>query len=138
MIRVTHEITLADQDVELDFTRSPGPGGQHVNTTDSAVQLRFDPVHCPALPAPVRVRLLALARGRVDREGALHITAHRHRSRQQNIEDAISRLCELIRAAAVPPKKRRSTTPTRAAKERRLEQKRRRSETKSRRQVPDD
>jgi ribosome-associated protein len=134
MIRVTHTIQLPETEVRLVFTRSSGPGGQHVNTTDTAVDLRFNVPASTALPEGVRRRLLTLAGNRVDQDGDLLISAQSYRSRKRNIEEAIERLCELIRRAATPPRPRRPTKPTRASKERRMASKRARGETKRGRQ----
>lgn len=130
MVRVTPSIEVPESEIRLAFRRAPGPGGQHVNRTETAVELRFNVPRSEALPAPVRQRLLALAGSRVDRNGDLLITAASHRSRKRNIEDAVGRLCEWIRRAAVPPRPRRPTQPTRASRERRLDAKRLRGETK--------
>ena len=134
MIRVTPSISLADDEINLAFTRASGPGGQHVNKTETAVELRFNIRTSAALPEPVRRRLLALAGSRVDQDGVLCLNAQRHRSQRRNIDDATERLCDLIRQAAVPPRPRRPTRPTKGSKERRLASKRERGETKRRRQ----
>lgn len=136
MIRVTPTISLPEDEVVLDFTRSSGPGGQHVNKTETAVELRFDVRRSVALPEGVRRRLLCLAGSRLDQDGVLHLSAQSHRSRQRNIEDAIERLCELVRRAAVPPRVRRPTRPTKASRERRLAGKRARAQAKDGRRPP--
>jgi len=135
MIRVTHTIQLSDDEVRLDFTRSSGPGGQHVNKTETAVDLRFNVQTSPALPEGVRRRLLALAGNRIDQTGDLLISAQSYRSRKRNIEEAIERLCDLIRRAATPPRPRRPTRPTRASRERRLATKRVRGDLKGQRRA---
>ncbi|HOG50187.1 MAG TPA: alternative ribosome rescue aminoacyl-tRNA hydrolase ArfB [Lentisphaeria bacterium] len=120
---------------ELEFlsTRASGPGGQHVNRTASAVQLRFDVLSSPSLPPAVRTRLLFLARGRLTSEGILLIDAQEHRSQKKNREAALERFTELLLAAATPPKPRRPTKPTRASRERRLRTKRLHSDKKRQR-----
>lgn len=130
MIPVTTHITLDENELELTFVRSSGPGGQNVNKVATAVQLRFDVVHSPSLPGDVRARLVARAGNKVTRDGVLVFTARRFRTQERNRADAVGRLVEMIRAAATPPKRRRKTRPTRASKQQRVERKRRRSSTK--------
>jgi ribosome-associated protein len=136
MIRVTQEIVISEDELEFDFVRGSGPGGQHVNRSATAVQLRFDPSKSPSLATDVRERLVRLAGSKMTDEGILIIEARQYRSQERNRRDAIDRLVELIREAAKKPKVRRETRPSRAAKERRLQEKRRRGETKRRRQTP--
>jgi ribosome-associated protein len=130
MLHITPIIAINESEIELDFVRAAGPGGQHVNKTASAVQLRFDARSSPSLPDDVRARLIRLAGNRVTEDGTLIITARRFRSQERNRQDAVDRLVELIRKAAEEPKLRRKTKPARAAKRRRLNAKRRRSQTK--------
>ena len=125
MIPVTDTINLSEDEIEEHFIRSPGPGGQHVNKVESAVQLRFDAAHCPALSETVYRRLAALAGSRMTRGGVLIITARRFRSQPRNRADALDRLIELIRRAAAPVKHRRPTRPSKGARQRRLDSKRR-------------
>jgi ribosome-associated protein len=130
MIEITPTIVIAEDELSFDFIRSSGPGGQNVNKVATAVQLRFDVLHSPSLPDDVRIRLVRLAGRRLTSNGVLVITARRHRTQQQNRDDALERLVEMIRAAAVPPKKRGRTRPTAASRKRRLEDKRRKSRVK--------
>jgi ribosome-associated protein len=130
MIRVTDSISIAEQELEERFIRASGPGGQNVNKLSTAVQLRFDVRRSPALTDGVRRRLERLAGKRLTREGVLVITAQRHRTQERNRQDALDRLIELIRQAAVVPIKRRPTKPTRASRERRIESKKRRATVK--------
>lgn len=118
------------------FILTGGPGGQHVNRTESGVQLSFDAASSPFLSEPVRTRLLKLAGNRADSAGVIMIEARRFRSQQRNREDARARLAALVERAHHEPRKRIPTQPTRAAKERRLADKRRRSEAKRRRGGP--
>jgi len=136
MIRVTNAIELDPGEIEESFVRSGGPGGQNVNKVATAVQLRFDLRHSPSLPAALRVRAERLAGKRLTKEGVLVITANRFRSQERNREDALERLVELLRQAAIPPKPRRATRPSQAAKRKRLEDKTRRGEVKKRRRGP--
>ena len=133
MIRVTDEIALAEDEIEERFVCSPGPGGQHVNKVETAVQLRFDARNSPALTAAVYDRLASLAGRRMTRDGTLVITARRFRSQDRNRRDALDRLVDLIRRAAAPPKRRRPTKPTRGSNLRRLDAKRRHGAAKKRR-----
>jgi ribosome-associated protein len=130
MIQVTATITLDDTEIEERFVRSPGPGGQKVNKTESAVQLRFYARKSKALSNAVYLRLQKLAGRRMTSEGDVVIIANTFRTQEQNRKDARNRLIEMIRAAATVPKRRRATKPTKGSKERRLEGKRRRAGVK--------
>jgi ribosome-associated protein len=134
MIRITRSISISEDELEERFIRASGPGGQNVNKLASAVQLRFDVRGSPNLPDDVRARLERLAGRRLTREGVVVITAQRHRTQERNRQDALDRLIELIRQAAVPPIPRRPTRPTAGSRERRLESKKRRSSIKGLRQ----
>lgn len=130
MIRVNAQIDLDEREVEEDFVRASGPGGQNVNKLSTAVQLRFNVRASPSLPADVRVRLERLAGRRLTRDGVLVIIAQRHRTQARNRQDALDRLIELVRKAAVPPRPRRPTRPTKASRERRVDAKKRRASLK--------
>jgi ribosome-associated protein len=134
MIQVTDAIAIDEREFEERFIRASGPGGQNVNKVSTAVQLRFDVRRSPSLPAPVRTRLERLAGSRLTKDGVLVITAQRHRTQERNRDDALERLIDLVRRAAVPPTPRRPTRPTKASKARRLEGKRQRSGIKQMRQ----
>ena len=137
MIEITRTLSIPEREIEETFIRASGPGGQNVNKTATAVQLRFDVAHSPSLPEAVRARLLRLAGKQLNAAGVLTIEARRFRSQERNRQDARARLIRLIRQATQKPKPRRKTRPTAAARERRLKEKRRRSETKRRRQPPE-
>jgi ribosome-associated protein len=134
MIPVTRTIAINESEIQEEFIRSSGPGGQNVNKVATAVQLRFDVANSPSLPDDVRERLISLARRRITEDDVLIINARRFRTQARNRQDAIERLAELIRRAAQKPKIRRKARPTLASKMRRLEGKRRRTETKRLRQ----
>ena len=134
MIRITDRISIDEQELEERFVRASGPGGQNVNKLSTAVQLRFDARRSPSLPDDMRARLERLAGKRLTREGVIVIIAQRHRTQERNRQDALDRLTELLRAAAVRPVPRRPTRPTKGSRERRLETKKRRSSIKGLRQ----
>jgi len=138
MIRITPSIALEEREIEESFIRASGPGGQNVNKVSSAVQIRFDVRNSPSLPEPVRARLVVLAGQRLTQEGVLVITAQRFRSQPMNRADAVERLAELIRRAAIPPVPRRKTKPTLGSKLRRLESKANRASIKTLRGRPSD
>ena len=130
MIDITPQIALDEGEIQVDFVRSSGPGGQNVNKVATAVQIRFDAASSPSLPDDVRRRLLHLAGNRVTGDGVIIIDARRYRTQERNRQDAIDRLVTLIQRAAQRPRVRRKTRPSAASKRRRLETKRRQSEKK--------
>jgi ribosome-associated protein len=138
-LRVTRSVVVPEQELRWRFSRSSGPGGQSVNTTDSRVELSLDLTTTTALGPVQRARVLErLSRRLVD--GVLTVRASEHRSQLRNREAALARLAEVLRAAlAPPPPHRRPTRPRRGAVERRLAEKRRRAQTKRlRRPAADD
>lgn len=137
-MRISHSIDIPEAELTERFLRADGPGGQHVNRTESAVELRFDVAHSPSLPDAVRARVLARHDRRLTDDGVLVIQARRFRDRARNREDARERLADIIRASLIPPRKRVATKPTRASKERRLAGKKLRGGVKRNRARPQD
>lgn len=126
-MQITENIALSEDELEEQFIRAPGPGGQNVNKVASAVQLRFNAAACPALSPALLKRLARLAGRRMTGDGVILLTARRFRSQEQNRKDARQRLTALIRDAATPPRPRRPTRTPKASKRRRLENKRQRA-----------
>jgi len=129
-MRISASIDIPESELTERFLRADGPGGQHVNRTESAVELRFDVARSPSLPEAVRARVLARHDRRLTDDGVLVIQARRFRDQARNRDDARARLIEIIRAVLVPPRQRVATKPTRASKERRLAGKKQRGATK--------
>ena len=139
MIPINSKIAIGEDEIEESFIRASGPGGQNVNKVSSAVQLRFDVLHSPTLPKEVRVRLIRIAGKKMTRDGVLIITAQRHRSQDHNRKDALERLVDMIRLAAIRPTLRKATTPTRSSRHKRLQVKKLRGNVKKlRRDRPSD
>jgi len=131
MLRINAKLSIPEAELDEKFILASGPGGQGVNTTASAVQLRFDAARSTALTGDVRRRLLDLAGNQASAAGIILIDARRHRSQALNRRDARERLAALIRRALVAPRPRRRTQAPQAARRRRLERKRQRSRTKN-------
>lgn len=136
MIPITESLSLDEDELVERFVKASGPGGQHVNKTSSAVELRFDVRNSPSLPADVRARLERLAGSRLTLEGVIVLFAQNARSQEMNRQDARERLFELIRRASLAPKRRKATRPTKASKLRRLDGKSRRGAIKAMRGRP--
>lgn len=131
LIPVTRHIAIDSDELVESYARASGPGGQHVNTTDSAVMLRFDVANSPNLPEAVKLRLVELAGSRLTRDGVLVLRSDGARSQLVNRQDVRDRLLALIREATIVPKKRRPTKPTKASQQRRVEGKAKRAAVKA-------
>jgi ribosome-associated protein len=130
LIKITPTLELDESEITFSFIRSPGPGGQNVNKVATAVLLRFD-VNKSSLPQDVRTRILAVLESRVTLQGDIIIKASSHRTQERNKLDAINRLVDLLKRAAVPPKKRKKTKPTFSSTQRRLTEKKLHGKNKS-------
>ena len=130
MLIVTSTFSLPESELVERFLRADGPGGQHVNRTESAVELRFDVRQSTTLAEEARARLLARRDRRLTSTGVLVIQGRRFRDQARNRDDVRARLATIIRGALVPPKRRLATKPTRTSRERRLQDKQRRSVVK--------
>jgi ribosome-associated protein len=128
---ITPTIALDPAELHFDFIRSSGPGGQNVNKVSSAVQLRFDAAGSPSLPEYVRRKAIMLAGRRATKDGVIVITAQTNRAQERNRADAIERLLDLLRQAAIVPKRRIKTKVSRGSKERRITHKKHRGVIKS-------
>jgi ribosome-associated protein len=138
MIPIIGQIAIDDSRIVENFIRASGPGGQNVNKVASAVQLRLSLADIAGLTPEIERRVARLAGRRLTEDGVLVITARRFRTQERNRQDALERLVELFRRAAVPPAPRRPTRPTAASNARRLEQKSRRAAVKRERRTNSD
>ena len=134
MIEVSPSVKIDESELQLDFIRASGPGGQNVNKVSSAVQLRFNISASPNLPAEVKERLARLAGSRMTQGGVLVIEAKRYRSQEQNRLDAINRLIGLIQQALEKPEIRKKTRPSFSARAARVDEKKHRGAIKRTRQ----
>ncbi|MBB6522070.1 alternative ribosome rescue aminoacyl-tRNA hydrolase ArfB [Pseudoteredinibacter isoporae] len=135
MLKISNNVFLADEEIELKAIRSQGSGGQNVNKVSSAIHLRFD-IHKSSLPEFYRERLLTLQDQRISKDGIIVIKAQEYRSQDKNRVAALERLQSLIRSVSYTQKKRRATQPSRAAKKRRLDSKNKRGQIKANRAKP--
>jgi ribosome-associated protein len=130
MLRITRDIVIDENDLDISFVRASGPGGQNVNKVSTAAQLRYD-IGRAHLAPDVHARFVRIAGQRLTKDGVVVIHAQRFRSQERNRHDAIDRLVTMLREASIRPTPRRATRPTFGSKQRRLEGKKRRGDIKS-------
>jgi ribosome-associated protein len=136
VLEITQDLRLPLSELDYQASRSGGPGGQHVNTSSTRIEVWWDVAGSPTLTPEQRAQLLDRLRTRLDSAGRLRLVSSGSRSQLRNREDVTERLREVIAAALAVRKKRKPTKPSRAAKAARLEAKRRRASTKQRRRAP--
>lgn len=133
MVQITPLLQIDESELQFEYVRASGPGGQNVNKVATAVQLRFD-VNNSLLSYDVKRRLIKLAGNKMTNQGVLIIEAKRFRTQEQNREEAIRRFIDLVRKSLTKPKKRIKTIPTKASREKRLQEKKQRGNIKKTRQ----
>lgn len=136
-IIINEYITIPADQIEISAVRSSGPGGQNVNKVATCIELRFKPFDCPQLSMSVINRLMVIAGNRVDSENTIIITSQKYREQYRNLDDACTKLKEMIIKALKPPKPRRPTRPTKSSVEKRITRKKQAGQKKSLRQKPD-
>lgn len=136
-IPIDAHTTIPASEVSVEFVRSSGPGGQHVNKTSTQAQIRWRPDATRCLNDVQKTRIRSKLASRLTLAGELLIACDKHRSRERNLTECLDRLSEMIRSALTVPKRRRPTRPTRGSQERRMDAKRRRSQTKRLRRPPE-
>ena len=129
-LRIGPQLSIPSGELEVETSRSGGPGGQNVNKVETKVTLRFRPDTSRVLSPVQKERLIRGLHGRLNNAGELVVHASRFRSQARNLEDACERLAEQVRAALAPKRTRRPSRPTRASRERRLGAKRRQGQQK--------
>ncbi|MBF0444124.1 MAG: aminoacyl-tRNA hydrolase [Magnetococcales bacterium] len=127
MIVINGKLQIPEAEIQFDFIRASGPGGQNVNKVSSAVQLRFNVSNNSSLPRDVKERIIRLAGRKVTASGTLIIDARQHRTQNRNKQDALERLLQLLHQATIKPKNRVKTKPSRASITKRLDSKKHRA-----------
>lgn len=135
-LKVSPTLSIPLEEVSFHFSRSGGPGGQHLNRTESRVELRFELSASPSLSQEQKQLLLDKLKSRLDGQGVLHLFVQTYRSQVRNRQLALERFAALLQKALQPVKARRATAPSAASRRRRLAEKRKRSLRKQGRQRP--
>ena len=135
-IQITETVVIPSTELHFQFSRSSGPGGQHVNRTASQVELTFDVLHSPSLDEAQRARVLSKLKSYIDTRGVLHLTSQTTRSQHRNRAEVVERFMLLLQRALHIPRRRIPTKPSAAAAARRLAEKQRASVVKQQRRRP--
>jgi ribosome-associated protein len=137
-VAITPQLTIPWHELHFKASRASGPGGQHVNTADTRIELRWNVQESAVLTDRQRIQIVQALAGRINRQGELVLTCDTRRSQHRNRQEVIQRLGQLVRRAVAPRRRRVPTVPSAEARERRLRDKRIQAERKRRRQRPDD
>jgi len=136
-LQINASLSIPMDELDFRFATSGGPGGQHVNRSNTQAELLFDVANSPSLDDDQRRRIYRQLGNRITKEGVLQIVSQSTRSQKQNKDDAIRRFADLLRDALKVKRRRRPTRPSKGSKERRLKAKKRRSDIKETRKKPE-
>ena len=136
LLNITPRVSINEKELEFEFIKSSGPGGQKVNKVSTAVRLKFNVWDSKSLNAETKSRLFRLAGNRINKEGILILESQRHRTQGANKKELVSKFIDLIKQAGIKPKKRLPTKPSKQSVQKRLDMKSRRSQLKQTRRKP--